>query len=245
MNKIFRPSSLEERKEFYDKEFSIKRLKKWFGRKKPQLIAIDAGSETNIVKNKKWKNTLFYCYLNELGEKIKKYVPEDIYYDRNIYKNPLLRFKNLKHQNFLAAKNVLAQELVFDVDADNIKCRNHGAEQKVCNICLQKAWSETKNLVNDLKAKFNFRKIKIVYSGKGFHIHVLDKEAYFLSREERINICKQLKKYPIDSWVSEGSIELVRLPFSLNGEVSRIAIPIKLNKNLNLKETIPEFLSLY
>lgn len=236
--KPFRPATLAERKYFYEKEFPFKKALAWFGNNSPQLIAIDAGTETKTLKNNSWNKILFYCHLSELKQKIKKYVPEDIYYDRNVYKKPELRFKNLGHQNFLNEKNVLGQEMVFDVDADNIFCV-HPKNQLVCNSCLQKTWQKTKSLSGELK-NLGFKKIKIVYSGKGFHIHIQDETAYKLTKSERINLIKKLSHYPIDPWVSAGNIELVRFPFSLNAQVSRIAIPLK--NNFNPKLTIPKFL---
>ncbi len=236
--KPFRSATLTERKFFYEKEFSLKKALDWFGNKKPQLIAIDAGTDTKTLKNNSWDKTLFYCYFSELKQKIKKYIPEDIYYDRNVYKKPASRFRNLGHQNFLSDKNVVGQELIFDVDADNIQCI-HPKNKLVCDSCLQNAWQKTKSLSNEIK-NIGFKKIKIVYSGKGFHLHIQDERAYKLTKLERINLTKKFSNYPIDSWVSAGNIELVRFPFSLNAQVSRIAIPIK--NNFNPKLAIPKFL---
>ena len=61
----FKTATLAERESFYEKEFSIKKIKRWFNNKKPQLCAIDAGTDTNIIKNKSWNNTLFYFYFDE------------------------------------------------------------------------------------------------------------------------------------------------------------------------------------
>ncbi len=66
----------------------------------------------------------------------------------------------------------------------------HPKNKLVCNSCLQKAWQETKAISSELKNRFNFRKIKIVYSGKGFHIHVQDKKADKLTKQERISLTK-------------------------------------------------------
>ena len=82
----FRPSTLEERKQFYEHEFSREKVNNFF-KNKPQLLALDAGTDSGIIKNKKDKGNLYYLKYNELNKKIKKYVPEDIYYDRNSYKN--------------------------------------------------------------------------------------------------------------------------------------------------------------
>ncbi len=238
----FRKSSLKERAEFYKKEFSIKQVKGWFGKSNlPQLCAIDAGTDSGIIKNKAWKSKLFYFKFSELGNKIKKYAPEDVYYDRNAYKNPNERFNNLQHYDFLADKNIIWQELVIDVDVDNIRC-DHKTKDKVCTICLQKCYQDSIKIKNLISKRYNFNNMKLVYSGRGFHIHVFDKKAYKLTKKQRKQIIKSLKKFPIDPWVSAGNIELVRLPYSLHGLVSRITTPLKNKNKFKQIKTIPKFL---
>lgn len=231
----FRPSALNERESFYEREFSIKKLKSWFKKNRislPQLCALDAGTETGIIRDKKWKGSMFFFPFSELRKKIKKYIPEDVYYDRNKYQNPEGFLKKLKHGKFIS------QELVFDLDADNIKCKCKKKE-KICNNCLKQVFTETLKLKKELER--DFRDLRIVYSGRGFHIHVLDKKAYLLTLNERRALSKKFSKYPIDPWVSGGYIELVRLPYSLNGLVSRKVIPLEKSK-LKIEETIPRFL---
>lgn len=227
----YRPSSLKERKSFYEHEFSIKKVKSFFkGRKLPQVCALDAGSDTGIILNKKLNGVMFYLLFKDLKKKIEKYIPEDLYYDRNIYKNPKEFLNNLN------SKGYLKQELIFDVDTDNIKCKCRG-KHKVCDKCLDKAYKQTLKMNKTLKKYF--KKTRIVYSGKGFHIHVLDKRAYSMDNEERKQFVKKFRKFPIDPWVSTGNISLVRMPYSLNATVSRIVLP--LNK-FQSKKTIPKFL---
>jgi DNA primase catalytic subunit len=232
----FRPSALKERKDFYENEFSIQDVKNWFKKNKiplPQLCAIDAGTESKIILNKKLNKALFYFPFKNLKEKIKKYSPEDIYYDKNIYKNPketldLLNFNDWK-----------AQELVFDLDADNLKC-NCKNKEKPCNQCLNDLYLYSISLKKLLK-KEGFSKIFLVYSGRGFHIHVLDKKAYLFTIKQRKALTKKISNFPLDPWVSQGNINLIRLPYSLHGLVSRKCLPLKNNK-FNLDKTIPNFL---
>ena len=174
----FRTSTLAEREEFYEKEFSLEKAKKWFRKNKmpfPQLCAIDAGSDTKIILDKKNKDKMLYFKFKDLKKYIKKYIPEDIYYDRNHYKNP---DKILNTLNF---KNNIFQELAFDVDVDNIG-------KKVNKTNLKKTYNWALKIKKILKSEFNFKKIQIVYSGRGFHVHVFDKKAYFLTIQERSNI---------------------------------------------------------
>jgi len=227
----FLPSTLEERKKFYEKELSIKKFKQWLKKNNlpiPQICAIDAGTETKITLKKEWKNTLFYFPFSELKEKIKKYCPEDVYYDRNQYKNPE---KVLKTLNF---NSWIAQELVFDIDADNLpgcECKNN---QKVCYRCLKIAYKSALNMKLFLQRK-GFKKIGIVYSGRGFHIHVFDKNAFRLTIKKREKLNKELADFPIDEWVSRGYIKLIRMPYTLNGLVSKECLPI--DRELSLIKT--------
>ena len=233
----FRASTLDERKKFYKSEFRINNLKSWFADNKikiPQIWAIDAGSDSGIIKDKKWKNFLFYFPFKELKEKIEKYAPEDIYYDRNIYSAPK---KILKTLNF---DKCMSQELVFDIDAENITCLCR--DKKVCNKCIRLACNLAFEMKKLLEKNENFKKIKIVYSGKGFHIHVLDNNASKLTTEQREKLNKKYSEFPIDPWVSQGNIRLIRAPHTLNGTVSRIAMPVDSERSFKKNKSIPKFM---
>jgi DNA primase catalytic subunit len=230
---LFRPSTLEERKRYYKEEFSINKVKEWFRQCNagiPQLCAIDAGTETGIICDKKQKGYLLYFPFRELRKKIKKYVPEDVYYDRNYYTDPDKVLRTLRFGRWIG------QELVFDIDAENINCRY--SNKKVCNVCIRKSFFWAKKLKTELEEEFKL--VRLVYSGRGFHIHVLDKNAYGLSIKERAMLNKKFAKYPIDPWVSGGRIELIRMPYTLNSQVSRKVIP--LNNIFNKNKTYPKFL---
>ena len=77
-----------------------------------------------------------------------------------------------------------------------------------------------------------FSTMRIVYSGRGFHIHVFDKDAYVLGEKKRRVIARSVKErgFAIDEWVTIGEMRLIRLPFSLNGLVSRIVTPLLKNE---------------
>ena len=74
-----------------------------------------------------------------------------------------------------------------------------------------------------------FAQLRIVYSGRGFHIHVFDPEAYALNTKQRLEIAATVKAkgFEIDEWVTAGEMRLIRLPYSLHGLVSRIAVPLE------------------
>jgi len=232
-----RPSTLAEREEFYKNEFSISKVKAWFKKNKiplPQVCALDPGSETDTIKDPKLKGYMLYFPFRELKKQIRKYAPEDLYYDRSTYKDPEKFLKNIRFHPFIK------QELVFDVDSDNIPC-THPKKEQVCNICIKKAFGYAKKLKSDLEKIY--KKVILVYSGRGFHLHILDQEAYHLSIEERQALNEKFKKYPFDPWVTRGktTIRLMRMPHSLNSLVSRKVTPIE-NNNFKDEKSIPRFL---
>ncbi len=234
----FRVSTLAEREQFYAKEFSVSKVKSWFRKNNlplPQLCAVDAGSESGIILDKKQKNKMLYFKFSELNEKIKKYVPEDIYYDRNRYKNP---DKILKTLDFNNLNNRVGEELVFDIDVDNFKQKNK--KGKINNENLKKLYKIALKMRKEL-LNIGFKKIGIIYSGRGFHVHVFDKKASLLNVKQRDQLNKKLKNYPIDPWVSRGYIRLIRMPYSLHGLVSKIVTPVN-NRNFEIKRTIPRLM---
>ena len=249
---MFKISNLKEREKFYKKEFNIKKVSLWLKQLpyKPQFFVIDPGSETKIVKDKsKFKKLLHFkpnMTLRELKKKLIKYLPEDVYYDRNIYKNPWKCLKNFNFQNAFSSKNLIGQELAFDVDPENIECPKCGKKQfpKFCSTCIKMSLGYGLKLYNELKKQF--KNIKIIYSGRGCHVHVLDKKAYKLSLKQRSKLNKKFSKYKIDPWVSHGKIRLIRLPYSLNALNSRIVTPIKIKEinkfNVNNSKYTPRFL---
>mgnify|MGYP001591686980 FL=1 len=232
-----KPASLAEREKFYEEEFDLEKVKKWFysnGAKLPQLCSVDAGTETGIIIDKKLKGRMLYFPLNELKIKIKQYIPEDVYYDRNVYENPSKALRNLKFDNFIK------QELAFDIDADNIKCKCPKGT-KLCDNCIKSAFSWAKRMKKELEK--DFRKVRIVYSGRGFHVHIFDKKAFLLNLKQRDVLNKKFAHYPIDPWVSRGHIRLIRMPYSLNGLVSRKVIPLKNNLRFYKELSYPKFLN--
>jgi len=232
----FRAATLKERKEFYEKEFSIKKIISWFrrsGRKLPQLCAIDAGTDTKIIKKKEWMDKLFFFPFKDLKKKIRKYIPEDVYYDRSFFENPEKVLRTLNFDDWIS------QELAFDIDVDNFKCDCH-LRKEVCDKCVKEAYFWALKMKRELKKRF--KKIDITYSGRGFHVHVLDASAYSLSKSEREELSRKMSNFPIDVWVSSGNIRLMRMPYSLHGVVSRISIPLNRDKKLNKLATIPKFL---
>ena len=223
-----RYATLEERKQFYTQEFNLQKVTKWFrgGLGYIKFAAI-IGRHTKIYpeKYKRDASTTIivdeYKSMEDVRQQILEFLPEAVYYDRNIY--------DIKGK-------MMGQELAFDLDPENITCPIHGnlADKmnrkqglSFCEIEFDMVKKEAIGLYEFLADRFS--DLKVVYSGRGFHLHVFDNEAYRLRTDERLNIARQVKQFGfhIDDWVTSGEFRLIRLPYSLNGLVSRIVWPLE------------------
>ena len=155
-----------------------------------------------------------------MKEQIIEFLPEAVYYDRNVYDSD---------------SSKVGQELAFDLDPENITCPVHGTladkmkrQQGLsfCELELEMVKKEAVGLYDYLAKRFSA--VKAVYSGRGFHLHVLDKDAYRLGSKGRLDLAREVKAagFHIDEWVTSGEMRLIRLPYSLNGLVSRIVLPL-------------------
>jgi len=224
-----RYAKLKERREFYRKEFDTAKLQEWFKKWNQNgmvKFAVIMGRHTYIYP-KKYKEdastTIIideYKNLDDVKAQILEFLPESAYYDRNIYDTK---------------QRIIGQELAFDLDPENLTCPIHGTlTDKMkrhqglafCELELNMVKKETRRLYEELKKEFS--QLRIVYSGRGFHIHVFDRQTFTWKRRQRRELAQVLKKkgFLIDEWVTTGGMRLIRLPYSLHGMVSRIVLPI-------------------
>ena len=248
--KGMRYASLDERELFYSQEFDLHCVKEWL---RPietlghVVFAAIMGRHTRIFRREYAEDATTtiliknYEDLKDVRKLILDFLPEAVYYDRNIYEG---------------TGRILGQELAFDLDPENLTCPIHGSlEDKMkrqqglgfCKIELTMVKEETLKLYERLQSLFS--ELKIVYSGRGFHIHVFDKETFDWKNQRRRALAKKLTSegFLIDEWVTSGAMRLIRLPYSLHGMVSRIATPISVDKlpefnPVTDKKCLPEYL---
>ncbi len=223
-----RPATLEERREFYASEFNLAKVAEWLkGRAGKTKFAVIIGRHTKIFPEKyceDWDTTIIideYVGLEDVCRQILEFLPEGVYYDRNVYNQ---------------SDEKAGQELAFDVDPENITCPIHGtlADKmkrhqglSFCGTELELAKQQIVSLYEYLEKEYS--DLQVVYSGRGFHLHVFDQKACDLTTKERTEIAATVKEkgFAIDVWVTEGEMHLIRLPYSLHGMVSRIAVPLE------------------
>ncbi len=259
--KGMRPSTLDERREFYLREFDLNSSSEWLKWRDifNTAFAVIVGRHSDIYlpeyEDIKRKAVIIdeHKGLEDVLEYILQYLPEGVYYDRNVYSDiKLCVQRGCDYRNCWECENFEGQELAFDIDPENVDCPYHGSvEDKMkrgeglsfCMLEFKKVRKLALKLYDDLREEY--RNIRIVFSGRGFHIHVLDKKAIKLGREEREEIARKYSEYAIDEWVTSGEMRLIRLPYSLNGLVSRVCIPLSVEELAEFdprKRAIPSFL---
>jgi DNA primase catalytic subunit len=259
-----RPSTLEERRRYYDEEFDVKSLSHWIGTRKRNLkFAMILGRYTGIVMPGREENQDNVVVIDswkgpgDIRRYALDYLPESLYYDRNRYVD--VRKCSLCDEGVEACQacnNCDGQQLAFDLDPENVDCPYHGHlgekvdQGRVHGFCMYEFNSVRKQAsMLSLELAKQYESVGIVYSGRGFHVVVDDEAAYHLSKRERKAIARTVgRRYDIDEWVTEGGSRLMRLPFSLNGIVSRKCVRIKDERGLSSFDprtsalAVPEFM---
>lgn len=227
-----RYASLDERRVFYKKEFDLACVERWLTSLLPYRVvfAVVMGRHTRIFRPEYAEDastTILvenYASLDDVRRQIVEFLPEAVYYDRNLYD---------------ANRKVTGQELAFDLDPENLTCPVHGTLEdrmrrrqglSFCEIELRMVTEETIRFCERLSGLFS--DVRAVYSGRGFHVHVFDKESFTWSRRRRGALAHKLKRegFLIDEWVTTGGMRLIRLPYSLHGMVSRIVLPLDIGE---------------
>jgi DNA primase catalytic subunit len=235
-----RPATVQERERYYLHEFPIGKVKRWFAHwNSPVVFAIVIGRHTRIYPwehRDKFRDTIVideYKGFSDVLEWLLKYRPESVYYDRNVYDS--WEQARTRHDVSDLGRGY-GQEMAFDIDPENFTCPIHGSlEQKMerheglsfCRLELQLARIQALELYELLSRRFS--DIRIVYSGRGFHLHILDDNVLWWTRKKRLTFANALirRGFVMDEWVTAGGIRMIRLPYSLNGLVSRIALPLE------------------
>ena len=262
--KGMRPSSLDERKGYYDEEFDVPALSDWIGTRRKNLkFAMILGRYTGLVKagREKLKDDVVIIDSWRRPADIRRYaldyLPESLYYDRNRYQDvgDCARCEE-SIEGCNSCNNYDGQQLAFDLDPENVDCPYHGHLGKkidtgrVHGFCMYEFKSVRKQASElSMELSEDYAKVGVVYSGRGFHVVVDDDHAYDLSKRERKTIARRIgKRYDIDEWVTEGGSRLMRLPLSLNGLVSRKCMRIKDVRGLpkfdprTSKQVVPGFM---
>ena len=237
-----RPATLAERRRFYAGLMDYEAAERWFASfPGERVFALILGRHSGIYP-RRFRSLKNLALLAEdartargLRPYLLKYLPEGVYYDRNAYASVAdARRVRLDYAHAWRSRLFRGQELAFDLDPENLDCPIHGdIEAKMrrhqglsfCDWEFEETRRQAAALHDELAEDWS--RLTVVYSGRGFHVHVLDAEAYGLSRRERTSVARRYgRRYALDEWVTSGEMRLIRLPFSLHGMVSRVVVPV-------------------
>ena len=80
-------------------------------------------------------------------------------------------------------------EYVFDVDAKDLPIRSCNCDN-VCETCLSEALEIVNNLIDTLKSDLGLKNIHLIYSGRGYHIRILDENMVTADSNLRSEVLK-------------------------------------------------------
>ncbi|MGZ7117481.1 MAG: DNA primase catalytic subunit PriS, partial [Methanobacterium sp.] len=164
---LFKQATREERRIYYKEEWDIKQV--------PDFIL-------DFVENREFGFDHFgrgpndrykvFNTPNYLKRFLKSKTPFAAYCSVAFYEKPRRRDGWIK------------SELVFDVDAKDIPLRTCGCDN-VCEICLNEAKEIVGGISDALKQDLGLKNIHLVYSGRGYHVRVLDEDIMKLDSDVR------------------------------------------------------------
>jgi DNA primase small subunit len=171
---IFKQATLEERKIYYKEEWDIKKV--------PGFI-VDSIEYREFGfdhfgrgPNDRYKVFSTSSYLKRF---MRSKTPFAAYCSVAYYEKPRKRDGWMK------------SELVFDVDAKDIPIRTCNCDN-VCEICLNQAKEIVSGLIDTMKSDLGSKNIHLVYSGRGYHIRVLDEDVMEIDSDVRSQVLKYL-----------------------------------------------------
>lgn len=166
---IMREAKPEERLRFYREEWREKDLPDF-------LLSTLSMREFGFDLDGTGPNYRYVQFLTveELADFLRSKAPHAAYSSVCLYQNPRQRERWIK------------AELVFDIDAKDLPFKRCGCPSgKVCEKCIMEAKGLAIELADILRSDFGFKEIHFVYSGRGFHVRILDEPAMLLGANER------------------------------------------------------------
>lgn len=157
---LFREATPEERRKYYQREWSAKKLPDFIVETlENREFGFDhTGDGPSDRKNE-------FSDVRDLEDYIRATAPYAVFSSVALYEKPT------EMEGWLGA------ELVFDIDAKDLplrRCMDRHPSGQVCPICLEDAKELALDTLTILREDFGFDEVHVVYSGRGYHIRVLD-----------------------------------------------------------------------
>ncbi|MFQ6137101.1 MAG: DNA primase catalytic subunit PriS [Candidatus Hydrothermarchaeales archaeon] len=168
---MFEEATREERSRYYNEEWSKTRLPSFITDSLSQReFGFDYDGTGPRDRYNQFKD------IAQLESFLKNSVPYAVYSSISYYKEPAKR------------KGYKKAELVFDIDAKDLPIKNCCSQGEVCEICLETAKDFVLNIEEILKHELGLNNIHFIYSGRGYHIRILDEDIMEFKDQERASI---------------------------------------------------------
>lgn len=169
---MFSQASLQERRQYYREEWSEKDLPDFISKEiTKREFGFDHLGKGPNDRYKVFKGT------ESLRKFLRYKAPFAAYISVAFYNNPS------KRQDWQKA------EFIFDVDAKDIPIRTCQCDG-VCEVCLGEAKEIVNSLIDTLQGDLGLKNIHLIYSGRGYHIRILDEEIITEGSELRGELLK-------------------------------------------------------
>ena len=122
-----------------------------------------------------------FMTVEQLAEFLRNRAPYSAFASVALYEQPSMR------------KGWLKSELAFDIDAKDLPLKSCGCPPgSVCERCIDEARKVAVEFMETLGEDLGLRNIHVSYSGRGFHIRVVDEAAMKLEQTERGQIVEYI-----------------------------------------------------
>lgn len=168
----FRRATPEERKKFYQEEWNKHEIPDFI---QQTLSLREFGFDPDgSGPNQRYRQ---FFTLEQLSSYLRTNFPFSVYVSVALYEQPSRRSGWIK------------SELAFDVDAKDLPVKSCGCGQgEVCERCLEEARRVVMLISDVLSSDLGLRDLRFSYSGRGFHLRVLDEAVSKFEQNERAQL---------------------------------------------------------
>lgn len=167
-----REATPEERQQFYNEEWNKKDLPDFILH---TLSLREFGFDHDGTGPSHRYNQ--FMTVEQLASFLQHRAPYAAYTSVAFYEQPTMR------------KGWLKSELAFDVDAKDLPMKNCGCGKgKVCEKCLEDARQIAISFAEILRSDLDLHEIHFVYSGRGYHVRVMDEAVMTFEQVERAQL---------------------------------------------------------
>lgn len=196
-----KPATPNERRKYYREEWNVKDIPDF-------ILNTLAQREFGFDHMGRGPNDRYRVFQNQ--DYLRKFMR---------YRTPFAAYSSVAfYQKPRRRDGWIKAELVFDVDAKDIPIRTCGCEN-VCETCLNQAKDIVHGLIDTLKGDLGLSDIRVVYSGRGYHIRVLDDGVMGMGSDVRSQVVKYIvgSEVPRSEYSSHGmkyKLEHFTIPFA-------------------------------